>query len=64
MYYVNYWHAGCNVSYQISDTERDVAMMNYIYGSVMTVTVVTMLDIIDTNIPNGLAFYFDQMLPF
>ena len=30
----------------------------------MTITVVTMLDIIDTNIPNGLAFYFDQMLPF
>jgi len=39
-------------------------MMNYVYGSATTLTVLAMLNIIDENIPNSLAYYVDLVMPF
>jgi|JI6StandDraft_1071083.scaffolds.fasta_scaffold1239015_1 hypothetical protein len=39
-------------------------MLNYIYGAATTVTVVTMLDVIDREIPNSLGYYVGLIMPF
>ncbi len=39
-------------------------MVNYMYGAVMALLVVTMVDMIDTHVPNGLGYYVDLMMPF
>lgn len=39
-------------------------MLNYIYGSATTLTVVTMMEIIDMNVPNNLAYWLEMALPF
>ncbi len=39
-------------------------MLNFIYGSVATVTVFTMVNIIDSNVPNDLMYWIDTYLPF
>lgn len=39
-------------------------MLNYIYGSATTLTLITMLEIVDQNVPNDLAYYIEMILPF
>lgn len=39
-------------------------MLNYIYGAVTTMMVVTMLDVIDKGIPNSLGYYVGLVMPF
>jgi len=39
-------------------------MLNYVYGSATTLTVITMMEIIDMNVPNSLAYYIEMALPF
>lgn len=39
-------------------------MINYIYGSATTLTVMTMMEIVDMNVPNDLAHYIEMILPF
>ena len=39
-------------------------MLNYIYGAATTVTVLTMLNVIDNGIPNSLGYYVGLLLPF
>ena len=39
-------------------------MLNYIYGACTTIAIVTMVDVIDTNIPNSLGYYVGLITPF
>ena len=42
--------------------EGEYIMINFIYGAVTTATVVKMIDVIDTNVPNNLWYYVDTYL--
>jgi hypothetical protein len=44
--------------------EKEKTMLNYIYGSATTLTLITMLEIVDQNVPNDLAYYIEMILPF
>ncbi len=39
-------------------------MSNFIYGIAISITVFTMVNIIDDNIPNNVAYYVDLVVPF
>lgn len=39
-------------------------MLNYAYGAATTVTVMTMVEIIESNIPNTLGYYLNMVMPF
>lgn len=39
-------------------------MLNYIYGAVTTISLITMVEMIDSNVPNNLWYWLDLYLPF
>ena len=39
-------------------------MSNFVYGIAISITVFTMVNIIDDNIPNNVAYYVDLVVPF
>ena len=46
------------------ETFKEKNMLNFIYGSMLTVTVITMVNIIDDNVPNSLMYWVDLYAPF
>lgn len=43
---------------------RRKKMLNFVYGSALTVTVMAMVNIIDSNVPNDLMYWIDLYMPF
>ena len=39
-------------------------MLNYIYGALTTISVITMVDMIDRNVSNDLWYWVDLYMPF
>lgn len=39
-------------------------MMNYVYGTVTAGLVIAMVDVIDSNVPNSLAYWVNLYMPF
>jgi hypothetical protein len=39
-------------------------MLNYVYGIVTSFTLIAMVDIIDSNVPNSLKYWVTLYVPF
>lgn len=58
------WHGICIIISIGKSNQWRYNMINYIYGIATSATIITMVDVIDRNVPNNIWYWLDLYSPF